>query len=355
MERTEIVSELVALQRQRTIIIKSRIMQANRLQAILAGTIGYSTGLSEEDRRKKFSEAGKLIQAITKGQVDHPLKEIVLVTMEGINAFEAKNKDLKKRMEEVVSLLPIAKWAEEEEQKGFGLCSLAQIIGEAGDLANYSGPKKLWKRMGCLPYCYNGVTQMGSTWRMKKGLPAGEWTQFGYSPRRRAVAYVIGVSLIKGNYLGKEPVTEEDDNLEEETSSRKPGPYRQRYLEVKQHAFENRPDWTTCSKCLGVGSTQSRTKKSVRCGNCKGTGKVAKRCHYHAMLLTIKLLLKNLWIEWNGHPPMPDWTQDKEKEETTESSTVSRRKNSYPYLGEEKEEKEEKPIKGKSRKASAKI
>jgi len=273
--------ELQGLQRQRTVYIKSRIMVGNRLQALVAGTMGYSSGMKEAERRAVFSEAGKLIQRVVEGE-EHAMSSMILVHYTGISEFVRVQKELEKKMVARAKQLPVAAWLEAPEQKGFGMQSLATVIGEAGDLNNYANPAKVWRRMGCAPWTFRGETKMGATWRSgKEGkLPAEEWTNYGYSPRRRSLAYLIGEGLVKQN--GE-------------------GPYRQRYDEAKARAAETHPGWTCCSKCEGSG----KTKKGSKCSNCKGTGVVMKRCHLHGMLLATKLLFKNLWLEWTGaenHP-----------------------------------------------------
>jgi hypothetical protein len=247
-----IVDQLVPLQRQRSIIVKSRNMQSNRLQAIVAGTLGYCTTMTKEERAKKFIEASAKIKAIEEEGADHPLKPIVLTTLIGINAFEAQKDAIEKNMLQYAKKLPIKAWVEKPEQRGFGLLFLAIVIGETGDLANYANPAKVWKRLGCAPLIFNGKTAMGATWRRgKEGkLPSEEWEKFGYSPRRRSIAYLIGEGLMKQNH----------------------SIYRARYDEAKATFQAAHPDY----------------KKL--------------RCHLHGMLLATKLFLKMLWIEWNDHP-----------------------------------------------------
>jgi hypothetical protein len=81
-----------------------------------------------------------------------------------------------------------------EPINGMGAIGLALIVGEAGgDLNNYSNPAKLWKRFGLAPL--NG--KAGSVWMRRGGLSDEQWSQFGYSPRRRSTMFVVTDSLLK--------------------------------------------------------------------------------------------------------------------------------------------------------------
>ncbi len=147
--------------------------------------------------------------------------------------------------------------------------------------------------MGCAPFTKGEVTLMGSTWRSKRygTLNDEEWSAYGYSPRRRSVSFNIGECLLKGNYV----------------SVGVPGPYRQRYDEVKVRAAEVHPEWLICRTCEGTGKLKSR-KGDRACTICKKTpGKVGMRVHRHASLLMTKRLLRNLWCEWNKKPVIESW------------------------------------------------
>lgn len=267
----KISADLQSLQRQRAIVLKSRNMQANRLQAVVAGTLGYSSTMAEKDRLKKFTEAAALIKAIADGKGESSLKTIVKVTLVGIDAFNETKDGLEREMKKRAKDLSVAKWVEAKEQRGFGLLFLAIVIGETGDLCNYANPAKVWRRLGCAPWSFDGQTHMGATWRAgKEGkLPAAEWENFGYSPRRRSIAFLIGEGIVKQN--GGAGADEAACEIERK-GVRPCGPYRLRYDETKVRAKEVHPDWSDL------------------------------RCHRHAMLLATKLLLKNLWLEWNQHP-----------------------------------------------------
>jgi len=257
--------ELQSLQRQRAVVLKSRNMQANRLQAIVAGTLGYHSGMAEKDRQAKFGEASKLIEAIAGGAEGHPLRKIVLATQVGVDSFNKTLADLEKEMRKQSALLPVADWVACPEQRGFGMLFLAIVIGETGDLSGYANPGKVWRRLGCAPWSHDHKTLMGATWRSgREGkLPADEWASFGYSPRRRSIAFLIGEGIVKQNFVrgGAGDGCVETDALSA-------GPYRARYDETKAKLQADHPDYPKL------------------------------RCHRHGMLLATKLLLKNLWIEW---------------------------------------------------------
>jgi len=339
MTKTEIAETctgLQALQRQRAWYIKSRNMMGNRLQATVAGMQGYNSGLKEAERKKLFLEAGKHIKKVGRGEAEQ--NPLILTGLIAIKAFEDEKKSTEKEMLKLVKQLPVASWVEKPEQRGFGLLFLAIVVGETGDLSNYSNPGKLWRRLGCAPFTKGGETLMGATWRGrgngKRGekLHASDWEAFGYSPRRRSIAFLIGENIVKQNWIvadGEDeretedysavplqsdcidesgdrgfetdaPGADSSDELDTpgelggETEKRIAGPYRERYDEAKKRAAKIHPEWIRCDKCDGTGKLEAK-----KCGNCKGTGELLMHCHRHGMLLATKRLLKKLWQEWN--------------------------------------------------------
>lgn len=285
--------ELIGLQRTRETYMKSRIMCENRTKAVVSGYIGYHSGLEQEDRDIKQKQAVDLIEEIRKAsangeQHDHPIARYVLESYLSIDAYLAAEKETNEYMIGFIRCMPIHQWIKKPDQCGLGELSVAKILGETGDLWNYSNPAKVWRRMGCAPWQFNGQTHMASSWRMcweRYGvgkLPSSEWEEYGHSPRRRAIMYVIGKGLINLNK----------------------GPYRARYDEVKSRCLEERDDMTRCRKCDGTGKRESEkkqktaSKKLIKCDNCTGSGIVRMHCDRHASLLMVKLLLKNLWLEW---------------------------------------------------------
>jgi len=310
-----LIAEIREMQRQRRTLQKSRIMISNRLTANVATHAGYHASMEDDERLKRFAKAKKVITAVqgeTTDETDTPsaLTALITAATHGIDGFFTMEKGIEKEMEKAAKKLPIAKWQAHYNQRGFGLLSLAIIIGEAGDLSNYDNPGKLWRRMGCAPIESKGKLLMPSTWRSRKkhngGLTSAEWEEAGYCPRRRSVMYVIGESLLKGNG----PREAREATAERPARKALPaGPYATRYATKKAEAIaRNDPDWTpACQTCKGSG----KGKSGAECKKCSGRGYMVMRPHLHGMLLASKLLLRELWAEWrwvvDGIEPEP-WT-----------------------------------------------
>lgn len=256
MEIREVCEELQRLQRKRTVIIKSRIKTFNRLVAVVATSSGYHAGLPEKERLAAFDEAAKVVKAVVKSDADHIYADVIRATWIGIDGFDKMQSSIEKPMVRLLESLPICSWIEQTNQRGISTQMAAVVVGEVGNFDDYSNPAKVWRRLGLAPYTFNGKTMMGSTWKSgRQGkLPAEEWSAFGYSPRRRSIAYLIGEGIVKQNF----------------DRDRKPLEYRLLYSAKKMLASELHPDWTL------------------------------KRADLHGRLLATKRLLRNMWRAWTG-------------------------------------------------------
>lgn len=282
----QVCDQLRELQRQRICNLKSRIMICNRLVATVATASGYNAGMEEKERLDRFKQASETIAAVLEGEYEnHACAGIIQATGVAIDGFDRMVKGYEKAMVKLAKQLPSAAWVAEPAQRGFGILSLAIIVGECGDLDNYANPAKVWRRMGCAPYQSDGKTLMPATWRGgKEGkLSAEEWEDVGYSPRRRSIAFLIGEGLCKQNGGDRRDDTDTGaaangnggtDEPQGETEKAAVGPYRLRYDETKAKVQREHPDYPKL------------------------------RCHRHGMLLATKLLLKNLWIDWTGEEPV---------------------------------------------------
>lgn len=243
-----ICRDLEELQKQRQAALKSRITIENQLCAIVASAIGYRSEMEKSERDAIWDKARGFIKSIDAG--DESIVDPGLMSVSGIvdltkptrDGFGSYVKGLEKEMAKLTKKLPIASWVNKPELRGFGILSLAVIVGEAGDLSGYPNHMHLWKRFGCAPF----KGRMPSEWRkVKGGLTAEEWEWLGYKPQRRSIAYLIGENICKMNH----------------------SQYRQKYDEAKASKV-GLEDWPPL------------------------------RAHRHGMLLATKMLLKDLWRAW---------------------------------------------------------
>jgi len=161
---------------------------------------------------------------------------------------------------------PLAPWI--KEQVGIGLDGFARLLGVTGPLDRFPTVSKLWKYLGL------HVTPQGTAPKRRKGeawshtdcrfnhlrtckpgcktdhhpncVPGGVGT--AYAPHGRTLCYLLGESIVKA---GK-------------------GPYRAAYDEKKAYYEQNRPDWPQI------------------------------RRHRAAMRYAVKMLIKELWLEWRA-------------------------------------------------------
>lgn len=131
--------------------------------------------------------------------------------------------------------------------RGLGRLSYAQIIAEAGDLAHYSNPAKLWQRMG-----------------MGQG-PEGETRYEGRSPRRAAIMAVIGDNFVKAG-----------------------GPYRELYDERKAYE-QTKP---ACLKAFAKAGGVCKDKDAECCR--------PSHVHNRTRRWVVKRLLRELWRAWRA-------------------------------------------------------
>jgi hypothetical protein len=156
--------------------------------------------------------ANDLFKQIINGGFDGDinLSFALMPFLSAIANFQELRKSLEKELATLARDLPAADWI--TATPGIALPSLAAIVGEAGDLSNYATHSKLWRRMGMAPFTKNGIAKSGKQWKVEGGLNADDWSEFGYSPVRRSVMFVIEDSMTKAK-----------------------GPYREVYLARKEY------------------------------------------------------------------------------------------------------------------------
>lgn len=141
-------------------------------------------------------EADVLYNAIL-GKGDHALVMVGAPAIAPLvfarDHIEANRKAVEKRLAKLAKDLPVAPWV--ADVRGFGIASLAAVVGEAGDITTYSNPAKLWKRMG--------LAVMGDGTRQRR-ISGADALEHGYSPSRRSVMWNIGTCIIKAGGAYKE-------------------------------------------------------------------------------------------------------------------------------------------------------
>lgn len=126
------------------------------------------------------------------GNVPPEITIALMPFLSSIERFQPERAKIERELQKLSKSLPI--WAWVANQKGFGSLNLAAIVGEAGDVGSYRNPSCLWKRMG--------MAVIGGI-RQRKMSNAEDALAHGYNPSRRAVAYLLGDCLIKGNGEGR--------------------------------------------------------------------------------------------------------------------------------------------------------
>ncbi len=145
----------------------------------------------------KEEEAPKILKTVLEGGliVDEnlapsaALAPLVLPFEPGKEPLRKQEVKFKRLLGKSATQLPVYSWV--EPIVGFGAVGLGQIVGECGNLDIYENPAKLWTRMGV--GLHDGERQ-----RKVKGDPL-KAVEMKYSPKRRAILWNIGTSLIKLN------------------------------------------------------------------------------------------------------------------------------------------------------------
>lgn len=267
----EIIDGLASLNRRRATFQRMRISQENLLHVTIATAMfGYTAARGEADRKELYNKAVAYCKEVGKCEDAEAAAEeyqygaTVWEQCRAIASTKAIEDSEERLMVKMAKKLPVAAWADAPEQNGFGLASLAKIVALAGDLCNFPNPAKLLRFLSLSPYTSGGVTRHGSAWRRFGGLTAHEWTQFGYSPRRRSMMFVIAGNLIKNGTPKEASVTKAGVARGPKIET----PYRRAFDEARASFAAKHP-----------GASKMHTLR-------------------HGQLITVRKLVINLWVAW---------------------------------------------------------
>ena len=134
-------------------------------------------------------EASVLYAAAVEGKGEHPqalrCTSWLAPMLQARELMEGQRKAVEKQMESRAKALPVAEWV--KGVKGFGIGSLAAIVGEAGDLSGYETHSKLWKRMGL------AVMSDGR----QRRVTGDAALEHGYCASRRSIMWNVGQCVFK--------------------------------------------------------------------------------------------------------------------------------------------------------------
>lgn len=246
------LDQLAELQVRRKFYIGVVNKQTNAVKALVRRALGWRYDEADGDREKVNSRSSRIVAAALAGkdqkaedaEIYGALAFDLATVASAIEPCIKARHEIELEMKRIVRKLPIYQWA--KSVKGFGELGLAVLLAEAGDLSTYPKKGHLWKRLGLAPF----EGQAYSTWRMKGGLSADDWTEAGYSPRRRAEVYAcVSESLFRHQTVSQ-------------------GPYRAIYDRRRATTAESHPDWTKAHS------------------------------HMDALRVMTKVLVRDLWKEW---------------------------------------------------------
>lgn len=225
------------------------------------------------DVQKQRVALGNRIGAMERDGVGHRAEHL----RETLKAYEGIERDIDRWLVMDVKKHPMADWI--AAQRGIGLPGFARLLGVTGNIDRFPTVSKLWKYLGLhvvdghAPKREKGVPwththcQGGHLLTCKPDCatdhhpnctPDGIGT--AYAPQGRVVCHQLGEAIVK---VGGD------------------GPYRRAYDERKALYESERQDWTQAHR------------------------------HNAAMRFAVKLLVKNLWVEWHRRRGNVDAYDDK--------------------------------------------
>lgn len=268
-----IITNIIAQKRRRDVTVKSMNSLMNQMVSLLRFLSGWHKkwiGLNQMQQKKLNEKTKKIVRAMVqeykkdhklarcgpKDEIPKDMRQYALDLYPFIVAYlpiEAERKRAEKEMEGYVERLPIFEWF--NSIPGVAKLATATIIGETGDLHNYSTVSKVWKRMGLA--VINGERQGNNLKGNKEKAFA-----HGYNKHRRSAMFVIGDSVMKKR-------------------NTIPNKYGMRYDTMRARLIAEHPDWVN--------------PKDGRC----------KHAHLAAQRVMEKDILKDAWKQWRRVMPAP--------------------------------------------------
>jgi len=260
-----LISDITVEHTRRQAAIKAQRRLDQAAGAMIRRLCGWNPELSESERMAINKQADRIFKALEKDkelaltedeQIARLARPFVFASLQAREPFDLLRKNAEKTMADRGKQLPVWPWL--NAIRGIDIGGLCAIIGEAGDLNNYSNPAKLWKRLGV------GVLDGQRQGNPGKNATAEDWIKHGYSPRRRSIMWNVGYALVMVNGDGR---------------------YRTDYLKYKERLTAERSvEWVSLSADGGVTTEREAWSK----------GHIARAAQRHME----KLFLRDLWTVW---------------------------------------------------------
>lgn len=232
---------------------------------VLRNMTDWSPDMDEKERKREKARCQKIINDARAGKGDPSIISKVAMTDLGRAPADEERKVAEKEAANLAKSLPVYPFV--KDVRGFSENGLAGIIGEAGDLGNYSTFSKLWKRLGFAPY--DGLA--GSTWKREKWRPrkltADEWKQNPFSGERYAIIHQYAVWIRNAQCEAKD----KSGTL----YGRPTGHYGALYVRRREDTARTHPDWTM------------------------------QHAHMDALRYMMKKFLRDLWRAWRATTQVP--------------------------------------------------
>lgn len=200
------IASVVALirseHRKREFALDQRKRIGNATAAFVRTQMGWSLAIPEKEREAIRKRAATVVDAVAKGKVGPDTAEdamrfgpVIMASTAAASGWDGIEDQTTKSLEKLAKQLPAYEWV--KSVRGFGAVSFARIVGEAGDISVYSNPAKLWKRMGLAVMSGQRQGNPG------KGATAVDWTEHGYSGRRRSISWQMADTLFRAQWRGE--------------------------------------------------------------------------------------------------------------------------------------------------------
>lgn len=237
----DIIEALIQQHRNRRFAIKTQQKLDRSLESFVRRNFTtWSPDLPEKEAAKQNARVHQIIKVARDPDDTDAIATLVRPQVEAIDAsreiWDQQRAVAEKERLRLVRMLPIAAWL--ETVKGAGPSSLADIIGEAGDVGSYATHSKLWKRLGFAPYDgLAGSTWKRETWRPRK-LTSEEWIANPFSGERYGIMRSLADSMFRANWQGA-------DNKNNDTGASRPsGHYGELYARRRAHTKITHEDWS---------------------------------------------------------------------------------------------------------------